>query len=387
MEERTPFWQDPKKRALVYQGLTFAIVGGVGYYLFKNTQANLNRQNIASGFGFLGQEAGFDISESVIDYFSDDNYGDALKVGFLNTLKVSLVGNVFAVILGAVVGILSISSNWLVSRIARAYVEAVRNVPLLLQLFFWYTLFSEIFPSVREAYNPMPGVFVSNRGLVIPAFESHPIWSWVLLTLLAAVVVVVPLIFQWGKKQKEKTGKESPTEWIMAAAVIGLPLLVWLFGGMPSQFEMPSLQGFNFKGGFTLSPEYISLLLGLVLYTGAFIAEIVRAGILSVNKGQWEASEALGLSGWRTLTLVIIPQALRVIIPPLTSQLLNLTKNSSLAVAIAYPDFVSIANTSMNQTGQAVEMVGLIMIVYLTFSLSTSFCMNWYNKKIKLTER
>ncbi len=387
MEERTPFWQDPKKRSLVYQGVTLAIVGGVGYYLFKNTQANLTRQNIASGFGFLSQEAGFDISESVIDYFSDESYGKALKVGFLNTLKVSVVGNVFAVLLGGLVGILSISSNWLVSRISRGYVEMVRNVPLLLQLFFWYTLFSEIFPSVRQAYNPMPGVFVSNRGVVIPAFEAHPVWTWVLLTILGTVVVIIPLIFSWGKKQKEEFGIERPTEWIMGAALILLPLIVWMIGGMPTKFEVPSLQGFNFKGGFTLSPEYISLLLGLVLYTGAFIAEIVRAGILSVNKGQWEASEALGLSGWRTLTLVIIPQALRVIIPPLTSQLLNLTKNSSLAVAIAYPDFVSVANTSLNQTGQAIEMVGLIMLVYLTFSLTTSFAMNWYNKKIKLTER
>ncbi|MBK26358.1 MAG: amino acid ABC transporter permease [Halobacteriovorax sp.] len=387
VEERTPFWQDPKKRSLVYQGVTLAIVGGVGYYLFKNTQANLTRQNIASGFGFLSQEAGFDISESVIDYFSDESYGKALKVGFLNTLKVSVVGNVFAVLLGGLVGILSISSNWLVSRISRGYVEMVRNVPLLLQLFFWYTLFSEIFPSVRQAYNPMPGVFVSNRGVVIPAFEAHPVWTWVLLTILGTVVVIIPLIFSWGKKQKEEFGIERPTEWIMGAALILLPLIVWMIGGMPTKFEVPSLQGFNFKGGFTLSPEYISLLLGLVLYTGAFIAEIVRAGILSVNKGQWEASEALGLSGWRTLTLVIIPQALRVIIPPLTSQLLNLTKNSSLAVAIAYPDFVSVANTSLNQTGQAIEMVGLIMLVYLTFSLTTSFAMNWYNKKIKLTER
>ncbi|MFT6604072.1 MAG: general L-amino acid transport system permease protein [Bacteriovoracaceae bacterium] len=199
--------------------------------------------------------------------------------------------------------------------------------------------------------------------------------------------MVIPLIFNWGKKKKEETGIEKPTEILMITALITIPLSIWLFGGMPSKFEVPKLEGFNFQGGFTFSPEYISLLLGLVLYTGAFIAEIVRAGILSVNKGQWEASEALGLSGWRTLTLVIIPQALRVIIPPLTSQLLNLTKNSSLAVAIAYPDFVSVANTSLNQTGQAIEMVGLIMLVYLTFSLTTSALMNWYNNRIKLTER
>lgn len=387
MEDKTPFWQDPKKRAIVYQGLSLALITGVGYYLFSNTQANLAKQNIASGFGFLKQEAGFDISESIIDYFSDDSYARALWAGFLNTFKVSLVGNVLAVLLGGVIGILSISSNWLVSRISKAYIELVRNIPLLLQLFFWYMLFSETFPGVNKALNPMPGVFLSNRGVVVPSFESHPIWMWVMLSILATVVVVIPLIFNWGKKKKEETGIEKPTEILMIAALILIPTSLWLFGGMPTKFEVPRLEGFNFQGGFTLSPEYISLLLGLVLYTGAFIAEIVRAGILSVNKGQWEASEALGLSGWRTLTLVIIPQALRVIIPPLTSQLLNLTKNSSLAVAIAYPDFVSVANTSLNQTGQAIEMVGLIMLVYLTFSLSTSVLMNWYNNRIKLTER
>jgi general L-amino acid transport system permease protein len=387
VEEKTPFWQDPKKRAYVYQGLSLALVTGAGYYLFSNTQANLEKQNIATGFDFLNQEAGFDISESVIDYFSDDTYARALWAGFLNTFKISLVGNVLAVLLGGIVGILSISSNWLVSRISKTYIEIVRNIPLLLQLFFWYMLFSETFPGVNDALNPIPGVFISNRGVVIPAFESHPIWMWVMLSFLVTVVVIVPLLFNWGKRKKEETGIEKPTEALMAAALILIPLSLWLFGGMPSKFEVPKLGGFNFQGGFTLSPEYISLLLGLVLYTGAFIAEIVRAGILSVNKGQWEASEALGLSGWRTLTLVIIPQALRVIIPPLTSQLLNLTKNSSLAVAIAYPDFVSVANTSLNQTGQAIEMVGLIMLVYLTFSLSTSVAMNWYNSRIKLTER
>lgn len=387
MEDKTPFWQDPKVRSLVYQGLTFLVVGSVGYYLFKNTQANLSKQNIASGFGFLEQEAGFDISESVIDYFSDDTYLNALTVGFLNTIKVSFVGNILAVLLGVLVGILSISSNWLVSRLSRSYIEVIRNVPLLLQLFFWYTLFSEIFPSVREAYHPMAGVFISNRGVVFPAFEAHVIWDWVLLAMFVTTVFILPLIYNWGKKQKEKTGNEVKTEIYMGLAFILIPVLVWIIGGMPTKLEIPSLQGFNFQGGLTLSPEYISLLLGLVLYTGAFIAEIVRAGILSVNKGQWEAAEALGLSGWRTLTLVIIPQSMRVIIPPLTSQLLNLTKNSSLAVAIAYPDFVSIANTSLNQTGQAVEMVGLIMLVYLTFSLSTSFAMNWYNKRIAIVER
>lgn len=316
-------------RNWLYQVLLLIIISLVASYLFINLQNNLSKQNIASGLGFLSREAGFEIGESVIEYFSDDSYQRALIVGLINTLKVAILGNIFAISLGVVAGICLTSSNWLLSKVTSVYVEVVRNIPLLLQLFFYYSVFTEIFPSVRQALNPIEGVYLSNRGLHIP--------------------------------------------WIEFSNGISV--------------SWPKLQGFNFTGGYNLSPEFSSLLLGLVLYTGAFIAVIVKTGITSVDKGQSDAAFSLGLNSFQTLRFVILPQALRVIIPPTTSQLLNLTKNSSLAVAIGYPDFVSIANTSMNQTGQAVEIVILIVLVYLIFSLITSLFMNLYNKKMAIMER
>ena len=296
------------------------------YFLGSNLSANLQKQNIASGFEFLSLEASFDIAESLIEYSPEDSYLRALSVGALNTLKVSLIGNVLAIFIGIFFGISRLSSNVLVRGISKSYIEMFRNIPLLLQLFFWYALFTEIFPNVRNAYEVLPNIFLSNRGLVIP--------------------------------------------WILDGSV-----------------SLPVLQGFNFSGGITFSPEFLSLLLGLSLYTGAFIAEIVRSGILAINKSQWEASTSLGLSYFQSLRYVIFPQALRVIIPPLTSQILNLTKNSSLAVAIAYTDFVSIANTSLNQTGQAIELISLIMLFYLTLSITSSLIMNKINAKMALVEK
>ena len=381
-----PFWSDPKKRGYFFQGLVFVAVGLFVYFLYHNTMTNLKSQNIASGFSFLEQEAGFEISESFIEYWSDDTYQRALLAGFLNTLKVALIGNFFAIILGILIGISRLSSNWLLSRVSLAYIESLRNIPLLLQLFFWYALFSEIFPGVKEAWQLIPGVFLSQRGMVLTVFSQHPIWNWVIASFFISILFIL-LLRALLKSHQQKTGKFISPTLPSLAIFLGLPLLVWLVGGAPTQLDIPSLQGFNFEGGYTLSPEFLSLILGLVLYTAAFNAEIVRAGILSVKKGQWEASFALGLDSKQTMGLVILPQALRVIIPPMTSQMLNLTKNSSLAVAIGFPDFVSIANTTMNQTGQAVEAVALIMMVYLIFSLSTSLIMNIYNRSISLRER
>jgi general L-amino acid transport system permease protein len=355
-------------------------------FLFTNVQTNLARQNIASGFEFLSLEAGFEIGETLIDYFSDDSYGKALWAGVLNTLKVALVGNILAVIVGVFVGIMRLSSNWLVSKVAYIYIECLRNIPLLLQLFFWYALFTDIFPSVRQAYNPFSWLFLSNRGVSFPLpkniFEYKVLFVVLIVTLLVSI-----FIYFKGKRKEELTGSSFAYFKISISLIIGVPLITWLSLGLPMEFDVPVLRAFNFSGGYTLSPEFSALLIGLVLYTGAFIAEIVRSGIVAVDKGQWEASKSLGLNSIQTLFLIILPQALRVIIPPLTSQLLNLTKNSSLAVAIGYPDFVSVANTSMNQTGQAIELVSLIMLVYLIFSLITSLFMNFYNKKIALVER
>jgi general L-amino acid transport system permease protein len=307
-------------RAVLYQlGLALG-VGFVAWFLVSNTVANLETRKIASGFAFLGREAGFEIGEtSGLGFSASDTYFRALLVGIANTFRVALIGIVFATLIGTVIGLARLSSNWLVSKLASGYVEVMRNIPLIVQLFFWYAIITENLPGTRDALNPLPGVFLTNRGIVFPSFTSTPV-----------------------------------------------------------------LQGFNFTGGIALTPEFAALLLGLIIYTAAFIAEIVRAGVLAVDKGQREAAAALGLPYWRALRLVILPQALRVIVPPMTSQYLNLTKNSSLAVAIGYPDLVSIANTTLNQTGQAIEGVGIIMLVYLTISLSISAFMNWYNRRIAL---
>jgi general L-amino acid transport system permease protein len=262
----------------------------------------------------------------------------------------------------------------------------MQNIPVLLQLFFWYSIFYEALPPPRRALNPVSGVFLSNRGVVMAVPEWNRAHLFMLLALALAVVLTF-LLSGWAKRRQALTGKHFPVFWVSVALIVGLPVAVWLGFGAPIRMDVPHLTGFNFHGGMTFSPEFIALLLGLVLYTAAFVAEVVRAGVQSVSKGQTEAAMALGLKARLVLNLVILPQALRVIVPPLTSQMLNLTKNSSLAVAIGFPDFVSVANTTINQTGQSIEGVALIMAVYLIFSLSTSAFMNWYNKKTKLIER
>ncbi|PLX79510.1 MAG: amino acid ABC transporter permease [Desulfuromonas sp.] len=386
LPSRVPPWRDPEKRALAFQLIVLLLVGTLSYILFSNTQANLERQSIATGFGFLDKEAGFEIGESLVDYSAADNYARALLVGALNTVKVSFVGIIFTIVIGAIIGIARLSSNWLVAKLAAIYIEVMQNIPVLLQLFFWYAIFYESFSSPRQALNPVSGVFLCNRGLIFAVPEAHAAHAWMGWAFLAALVIGYGL-HRWGGKRQEQTGRSFPAVRIMIALCLLLPLAVWLGFGAPLNWDMPVLRGFNFSGGVTVSPEFSALLLGLVLYTGAFVAEIVRAGIQSVGKGQVEAAMAIGLRPGQVLHLVVLPQALRVIIPPLTSQMLNLTKNSSLAIAIGYADFVAVTNTTINQTGQAIEGVALIMLVYLFFSLSTSVFMNWYNKKMALVER
>ncbi|MGW8312842.1 MAG: amino acid ABC transporter permease [Desulfuromonadales bacterium] len=381
-----PFFRDPEKRAIVFQIVSLLLVAGVSYYLFTNTQANLERQSIATGFGFLDKEAGFEIGESVINYSAADTYAKALLVGALNTVKVSFIGIVLTIILGTFIGIARLSSNWLLAKLASGYIELMQNIPVLLQLFFWYAIFYESFPSPRQALNPFTGVFLCNRGLIFAVPEAHPAHTAMGWAFVAALAIGWGLN-RWGRQRQERTGQIFPTIRVTIALVIGLPLLAWLGYGAPTAMNMPELQGFNFKGGLTVTPEFAALLLGLVFYTAAFVAEIVRAGIQSVGRGQVEAAMSVGLFPGQVLRLVILPQALRVIIPPMTSQMLNLTKNSSLAIAIGFADFVAVTNTTINQTGQAIEGVALIMLVYLFFSLSTSLFMNWYNKKMALVER
>lgn len=379
-----PASQGRRWRPIFYQALLLAAVGAVVWFLVSNTFANLQSRNISTGFGFLTDEAGFAIGESVIAYSPADTYGRALWVGVLNTLRVAAIGIVAATLLGTLLGLARLSRNWLVSGVAGAYVEVMRNVPLLLHLLFWYALITESMPGPRQALNPLPGVFVSNRGLSVPWVQGDAAgtvaWAAVLCLLALAA-------YGWWAAARRNTGRYVPMPvWAAAVLLAAVPVVVALAAGGSLQWQAPQLRGFNFQGGATLSPEFAALLIGLVLYTTAFIAEVVRSGIQAIGKGQWEAGRALGLAQPQVLRFIVLPQALRVIVPPMTSQYLNLTKNSSLAVAIGYPDIVSIANTTLNQTGQAIEGVLIIMAAYLTVSLSISVLMNWYNRRIALVE-
>lgn len=375
-----------RARGLLYQALLLAAVGGAAWYLFTNTLNNLESRHIQVGFAFLSREAGFEIAEKLIDYDATRSYARAFAVGLLNTLSVAFLGIVIATVMGALIGVARLSSNWLVARLAGGYVEFMRNIPLLLQLFVWYGLFTELLPGVRQAIRLGDWVFISQRGFRFAWPHEHPAWSaalWAFAAGLALTLVWRAIV----KRRQHATGEQWPLAWPSLLLVLGLPLVVWAALGAPTAIEIPVLRGFDYQGGKVVSPEFMALLIGLSTYTAAFIAEVVRAGILAVDRGQGEAAMALGLTPNQRLRLVTLPQALRVIIPPMTSQYLNLTKNSSLAVAIGYPDLVAIANTTMNQTGQAIEAIAMLMAVYLSISLAISLFMNWYNARVRLVER
>jgi general L-amino acid transport system permease protein len=382
---KTAFWNDPVKRGLALQAGLLVFVVAVIWAAFNNMSANMLARGLAFGWDYLARPANFAIGEGLIAFSPTDSYGRAIVVGLLNTLRIAVVGIVLATLLGVVLGVMRLSSNPLLARIVAGYVEVVRNTPLLLQLFLWYAIINAL-PGPRQALPVGPGMFLSNRGMKMPWVEWSPaLWPaiWAFVAGLVASFVVAKAL----KRRREATGDAPPVLPIAAGLIIGLPFLALAAQGFPATLSVPVLQGFNFSGGVELSPEFVALLLGLVLYTAAFIAEIVRGGIVSVSKGQWEAANALGLPAPRIMRLVILPQALRVIIPPLTSQYLNLTKNSSLAVAIGYPDLVHVSNTTMNQTGRAVEVILVFAVVYLTISLVTSAFMNWYNGRVAIRER
>jgi general L-amino acid transport system permease protein len=377
-------WSDKRVRGLLWQVLVVGSVAGSAFWLWRNTVHNLDARHIATGFAFLTREAGMPIADALISYRPSDTYLRALMVGVLNTLRVAVVGIVCATLLGTAIGIGRLSKNWLLAKVSAVYVEAVRDVPLLLQLLFWYVLLQAL-PPARQALHPVAGVYLSNRGLLLPTIEWVPAQAWVLLAF--GVGVAGTLLCRKLARARQMADGQPRRVWPAALLLLGLPLGASAVLEVPWTVSWPELQGFNFSGGTVLSPEYAALLLALTIYTAAFIAEIVRAGILSVSRGQWEAAQALGLRPSLILARIVLPQALRVIIPPLTSQYLNLTKNSSLAVAIGYQDIVSIANTTLNQTGQAIEGIALIMTVFLTISLSISLFMNWYNARTALVER
>src|SRR5262245_5677119 len=380
-------WNDPVIRGWVFQIVVVGLVGLLAWYLVSNTMANLERQKIASGYHYLSREAGFEIGDSMIPYSPADTYARAILVGLLNTLKVSILGIIMATILGTLLGVGRLSTNWLLSKICEWYVEAFRNVPLLLWLFLFYKLISEAFPGPRQAISLFwHSIYLSNRGVYFPVPVADPIHAWMGVAFVVGIAGAF-LLNRWARKRQEATGQSFPTLSADIAVILGLPFLVWLVGGAPHHMSWPELKGFNFDGGTVIQPEFTALLVGLVLYTSAFVAEIVRSGILALHKGQTEAAMAVGLSRGQVMRLVLLPQALRIIIPPMTSTYLGITKNSSLAIAIGFPDLVASVNVTINQTGQAIENILIIMAAYLTVSLSISAFMNWYNKRIALTER
>jgi general L-amino acid transport system permease protein len=372
------------RRDVVLQFLMLVLLGLGLSWLVSNVTGNLERQNIASGFGFLNERAGFGISQTLIEYTEDDTYQRVLIIGLLNTLLVSVIGIVLASVLGFVIGVARLSSNWLISKIAMVYIEIFRNVPLLLQIMFWYFGVLRNLPSPRRAIEIGDSAFLSNRGIVLPGFTMLEGAGW----YVAALAISLTAWFVMRRRAHKKflaTGTPQSYWRVLALGAGTMFAIAYAMAGFPFAADVPALHGFNFRGGVNIIPEFAALLLALSLYTAAFISEIVRSGIVSVGQGQREAAAALGLSNNTTLRLVIIPQAMRVIIPPLTSQYLNLTKNSSLAVAIAYPDIVSVfAGTTLTQIGQAVEIIFITMMVYLSLSLLTSWAMNSYNKRIAL---
>lgn len=421
---RASLLRDPRLRGLFYQCVLLALVIGVGIAFALNAKANLEAQRIATGFGFLENTAGFGINQALIPYQESDSYGRVFLVGLINTLLVAVLGILFATVIGFAVGIARLSSNWLLAKLAGAYVEVIRNQPLLFQILFWYLAvlgamppprqsvgiglqpillwFADVVGALRHIGVPNtigdglrvaadwigpPMIYLNNRGMVLPEPALHSGASLVGIALVVAIMATIALRI-WARRRQTRTGQPFPMLAVGIGLIVGLPALAVVVAGNPVALERPVLRGFNFASGVRLIPELVALLIALSTYTAAFIAEIVRAGIEAVAKGQAEAAQALGLSRGQALRFVIIPQAMRVIIPPLTSQYLNLTKNSSLAVGIGYPDlFAVFAGTTLNQTGQAIEILGITMAVYLVLSLATSAAMNAYNARIALQER
>jgi len=385
----TSVLNNPQFRAILYQLIMASLLIYLGWSIVENTIANMEERGIRAGFGFLQETAGFSITMSLVPYEPGDTYGRVFVVGLLNTLLVAGAGVILATLVGFLVGVMRLSKNWVVSRLANIYVEIFRNIPLLLQILFWYTAVLKPLPGPRQVFQRNTEIYfgISNRGITGPEFVLLEDFSFTTWTILLGILFTIG-IHRWAKQRQAATGNQFPVLFAGMVLVVGLPILMFLLSGAPIEFTPAKMGRFNLAGGITIIPEFLAILLSLVLYTASFIAEIVRAGIQAVNYGQTEASRALGLRHSTTLRLVVIPQAMRIIIPPLTSQYLNLTKNSSLAAAIAYPDLIStFAGTALNQNGQALETLAITMTVYLSLSLLTSAFMNWFNSRVALVER
>ena len=374
-------------QGIFYQIVTLVLVILAVLYIVDNTASNMVARGLASGFHFLGVESQFDIGMTLIDYSPTSTYFDSFVVGLLNTLLVAGLGISIATIVGFAVGIARLSSNWLIARLAESYIEILRNIPLLLQIFFWYFAVLRALPKPKQSLELADSFFLNNRGLFIPDPVFGESGTLILYSFIAAILISIGIAI-WSKQRQNKTGQTFPVFYSSIGLLISFVFLSMLATGFPVTFDYPELKGFNFKGGIKLIPELVALTFALSMYTASFIAEVVRAGIQAVSLGQTEAARSLGLNPNQILRLVIIPQALRVIVPPLTNQYLNLTKNSSLAAAIAYPDLVLVfAGTALMQTGQAIEIIGMVMGVYLFLSLMTSIIMNLFNRFMRVAER
>jgi len=379
--------RNEKVRGILYQLLVVFGFGLLAWFIAKNTAHNIEIRGIRTGFDFLNSTAGFDITESPIPFSPQSTHWDVFKVGLLNTLIISFAGIIFSTILGLIIGVARLSPNWLINRIAAGYIETFRNIPVLLQILFWYNVVLATLPATRNSINLFNSVFINNRGVFIP----KPIFgegAWMIGVAVALALIGGWWIHRWAIKRHDETGQTFPAFWVSLGLLIALPTLAYFLAGKPVTFEYPVLKGFNFDGGKVYTPEFLALLFALSIYTATFIAEAIRSGIEAVPKGQKEAATSLGLTPTQSLRFVILPQAIRIAIPSIINQYLNLTKNSSLAAAIGYPELVTIfAGTSLNQTGQALEIIGITMLTYLIISLVVSLILNWFNAKMKIKER
>jgi general L-amino acid transport system permease protein len=378
-------WHNVGFRNVLAQVLVTGTIIGTGAYMINNAMTAMDSRGISTGFDFLWREAGFAIGETPIAFTSSDSFFRAYLVAILNTLRVSVLSIVFATVLGVIIGIARLSSNMIIARLASAYVEVFRNTPQLVQIIFWYTLMTML-PHPKQAMSLFDTAFLSNRGLYVPWPSDNPVYGWMLLAFVVACVAAYGIV-KWADARRRKTGRITPVLMRNVALIVGAPVAVWVAGGLPTELSIPALRGFNFQGGASLSPEFLALLLGLSLYIAAFIAEIVRSGIQSIDRGQLEAATSVSLSKPDTYRYVILPQALRVMVPPAAGQYVSTVKNSSLGVAIGYPELFNINNTITTISGNTIEAIGIMMIVYLSIAFSIAIVMNLYNKSVQLKER
>jgi general L-amino acid transport system permease protein len=379
-------FNDPVVRGIIYQVLTVVVIVGFFAWIALNTAHHLAANGQTLGYTFIDGRAGFNIAQSLISYSSDSTYGHAFLVGILNTVLVSVAGIIVATIVGFLIGIGRLSHNWLIAKLCQVYVEIFRNIPPLLVIFFWYLGVLQVLPQPRDSVHLPFSMYLNNRGLAFPA-PLFGFGMWFVLAAFVIAIVAAFLLARWSARRQAGTGKQFPIIWANLSLIVLLPILVFLAAGLPLSFDYPVAGKFNLTGGSVIGPEFMSLFLALSFYTASFIAEIVRGAIRAVPKGQTEAAGALGLHSSKITRLIVLPQALRIIIPPLTSQYLNLTKNSSLAIAVGYADLFAVGGTILNQTGKAIEVVTILGIIYLIISIGTSLFMNWFNAKMALVER